>query len=135
MHPARLLALPVIVLLACGPRRLETTVMGRKTQSLVALAEKQEGRWQVSLRLPAGNWSVSAPQEPQAVEVVPGSPFATARWTVSPERWRNTDRPLLLNLCSPEGQTLEFSITYAPMGPGSMYWLSALIRSGVMLRP
>lgn len=110
-------------------------MMGRRTQSLVALAEKQEGRWQVSLQLPGGNWAVSAPQEPQAIDVVPGSPSATARWTVSPERWRNTDRPLRLNLRSPEGQTLEFTITYASMGSGAVQWLYALARSGARLRP
>ncbi len=93
--------------LACAHRTLDTTLSGRKTESMRAEAQKVESGWKVTLQLPAGEWKVQTPNEEQPVQVIPGTPYGMAQWTVAQDRW-SKDRPLDLVL---EGGGLSMPIT------------------------
>jgi hypothetical protein len=113
---------PVLLLLAgltaCGgSRRLETTLAGRPVEHLTALARKQEGRWRVELLLPVGRWRVET-AEGQDVEILPGEPRATLRWTVAPDRWAQQDRPFRFDLVGESGLRLSLAVRYPNTVPG-----------------
>jgi len=104
--------------LACsGPRRLETRLGGRSMEDLRAEARKVEGRWQVELLLPAGNWKVET-EEGQTFDMIPNEPRATLRWKVAPDRWSQQDRPLRFDLVGAGGLRLSFSVVYPNTLPG-----------------
>jgi hypothetical protein len=97
---------------ACsGPKRLETSLGGRRAESLTAEARKIDGRWQVELLLPAGHWRVET-QEGQAVQVLPGEPRSTLRWVVDSDRWSQQDRPFRFTLTGEGGLGLSMSVRY-----------------------
>ena len=102
----------MLLALACsGPRQLETRTGGRPNESLKAEARKAGDRWQVELLLPVGHWRVET-EEGQTVEVIPGEPRATLRWTVDPDRWSQQDRPFRFTLVGEGGLSLSFSVHY-----------------------
>jgi len=94
-----------------GPRQLETSLGGRRAESLKAEARKVDGRWHVELRLPAGHWRVD-PQEGQSVQVLPGEPCSTLRWEVDPDRWTQQDRPFRFTLIGDGGLSLPMAVHY-----------------------
>ena len=93
--------------LACTHRTLDTTMAGHHTENLRAEAQKVDQGWRVTLQLPAGVWRVRTPGEEQTIQVVPGTPYSVAQWTVPPDRW-NTGRPFDLML---DGGGLNIPIT------------------------
>jgi hypothetical protein len=117
-----------------GPKGLETRVDSRRTETYQAEAEKLEGRWQVSFLLPAGEWTV-LPEEEQPFLIVPGSPRATLRWTVAPERWTRQDKPFRFRLKGAAGGEMSLSVTYPPTVPGPVrFLLEVLGYSGLAFR-
>ncbi len=115
MVSARTLAIPLLALgLACGPKHLETRVDARRAETLQAECRKVEGRWEVSLRLPAGHWAVGV-DEAQPFELLPGEPRATLRWRVEAERWRQA-RPVTFTIAS-DTVRMELRVRYP--GPSS----------------
>ncbi|WP_243303359.1 hypothetical protein [Geothrix oryzisoli] len=113
---------PALLLLAglaaCGgPRRLETTLAGRRVEQLTALARKQDGRWRVELLLPVGHWRAET-AEGQDLEILPGEPRATLRWTVAPDRWAQQDRPFRFDLVGESGLRLSLAVRYPNTVPG-----------------
>jgi hypothetical protein len=104
--------------LACsGPRRLETRLGGRVLEDLHAQARQAEGRWQVELLLPSGAWKVET-AEGQAFDLIANEPRATLRWTVTPDRWSQQDRPFRFDLVGGSGLRLSFAVVYPPSLPG-----------------
>jgi hypothetical protein len=71
------------------------------------------GRWRVTLLLPAGEWNV-LPEEDQPIELVPGTPRATLRWTVTPERWSRQDKLFRFQLRGATGGVFRMSVVYPP---------------------
>lgn len=121
--------------LGCArPRGLETRLDTVRTETYRAEAEKVDGRWQVSLRLPAGDWTV-LPEEEQPFRVEPGSPRSTLRWTVAPERWARQDQPFRFRLQGAAGGEVRLSVTYPPTLSGPVrFLLEVLGRSSVAFR-
>jgi hypothetical protein len=120
--PARwtqvLVLLSLAGLAACGgPRKLETTLAGRPVEHLAAHARKQDGRWRVELLLPVGHWRVET-VEGQDLEILPGEPRATLRWTVAPDRWAQQDRPFRFDLVGASGLRLSLAVRYPNTVPG-----------------
>lgn len=114
-----------------GPRTLETRIGTHRTEYLQAQAVKAGDQWQVELTLPAGTWTV-IPGEAQAVELVPGTPRATLRWRVLPERWRHQDKPFEFTLQGEGGMALRMSVKYPNTVPGGVvFLLDVLSRSSV----
>jgi len=117
-----------------GPRVLETRLDTVRTETYQAEAEKLEGRWQVSLRLPAGDWTV-LPEEEQPFRVETGSPRATLRWMVAPGRWARQDQPFRFRLKGAAGGEVHLSVTYPPTLAGPVrFMLEVLGRSSVAFR-
>ena len=109
--------------LACsGPRPLETRLGGRSMEDLRAEALKVEGRWQVTLKLPAGRWRVET-AEGQELLLEPGEPRGTLRWKVAPDRWSQQDRPFRFDLVGEDGLRLSLSVTYPNTLPGGNFML------------
>lgn len=128
---AVLLCLPT---LACmGPRQLETAVGTRRSETMVAEAEKVDGRWRVELRLPLGHWKV-VPEEAQAVHVVPGEPRSVLVWTVAPDRWAQQDRPFRFTLVGEGGPTIAMSVRYPGTLPHAVAVLLEIIARGGAVR-
>ena len=103
-------------------RNLETRINNQPAESLRAEARKVEGRWQVSLPLPVGDWRIET-GEAQPFELLPGSPRQTLRWTVAPERWDRRDRPFTFSLKGKEGLEIPLSVKYGSLfnGPGTFF--------------
>lgn len=105
-------ALLLLAALGCtGPRALDTRIHGRAAETLQAEAVRSDGMWQVSLPLPAGTWTISAPQERQPVQVLDREGRGEARWVVAPARWRD-GAPLHLRLRDPQGTELALEVRY-----------------------
>ena len=93
--------------LGCAHKTLDTTMAGHHTENLRAEAQRVDQGWRVTLQLPAGEWKVRTPHEEQGIQVVPGTPYSVAQWTVAPDRWAK-ERPFDLVL---EGEGLNIPIT------------------------
>jgi hypothetical protein len=131
-HPTALAALLLVLGgLACtGPKHLDTTLGGRRADSLVAEARKVDGRWQVELLLPVGQWQVEV-EEAQAVQVLPGDPRATLRWVVDGDRWRQQDRPFRFTLMGAGGLRLPMAVRYPNTLPKGLAVLLEVISGRV----
>ncbi|MBI4911586.1 MAG: hypothetical protein HY823_02510 [Acidobacteria bacterium] len=118
MHKKSLVLGALLACCACqGPRTLEARIHGRAVATLAATATRRGDHWIVELPLPAGAWRAET-EESQAMEVVPGSPRGTLRWSVSPERWNHRDKPLHLKLIPETGPPLELDLKY-PYAPSA----------------
>ena len=124
----------LVCTLACtGPKVLETRINNRQTVSLTAEAVKENGRWKVSMLLPAGTWSIQT-QESQTVEIISGNPRSTARWTVSHDRWNQQDKPFQFKLLSENGVGIDIAVKYPDfLNSGSAFLLKFLASSGAHL--
>jgi hypothetical protein len=112
-----LLTLALFSLACSGPRRLETRLGGRVLDDLHAEARQVDGRWQVELLLPAGSWQVET-AEGQSFDLIANEPRATLRWTVTPDRWSQQDRPFRFDLVGGSGLGLSFAVVYPHSLPG-----------------
>ncbi len=101
------IALSLGLTLACAHRQLDTSISGHHAENLRAEAQKVEGGWRVTLQLPIGEWQVKTPNEEQRIQVIPGTPYSIAQWTVESDRWAK-DRPLDLLI---EGKGFQIPIT------------------------
>jgi len=93
------------------PRTLETRSGLHETVSLQAEAIPTEKGWDISLPLPQGTWKIE-PFEDQAFSVLPGEPASTLKWTVSPPRWENHQKPFVFELVGADGRRLPMTIRY-----------------------
>lgn len=116
------------LLIGCGPKHLDTRINKRKTVSMVAEAKKDDGLWRISLRLPAGQWKVESQEDQRfAITQEASSARQIMNWTVTPERWRQGEKPLYFNLVGENDIRLEMSVRYAEMfKEGDRTWLSLL---------
>ena len=104
-------AICLLSIVGCGMKRLETRISGHKAETYSAEAEKLNGFWQVTLRLPAGKWKVRVEGEDQLIRVIEGDPYSLARWNVTPERFNASDRPI--NVFLEDGAlTIPLQISY-----------------------
>ena len=112
---------------ACAHRPLDTSISGHHAENLRAEAQKIEGGWRVTLQLPIGEWQVKTPNEEQRIQVIPGTPYSTAQWLVTPERWAK-ERPLDL-LLEGSGMQIPISIKYQP-GPPHWVQVALIVAAG-----
>jgi len=61
-------------------------------------------------------WAETA--EGQDLEILPGEPRATLRWTVAPDRWAQQDRPFRFDLVGESGLRLSLAVRYPNTVPG-----------------
>ena len=99
---------------------------------LRAEARKVEGRWRVTLELPAGRWKVE-PKEDQAFDLRPGEPRATLHWTVAPDRWSQQDRPFRFDLVGESGLRLPFAVVYPDTLPKAAEAVLQVLRGSLPL--
>jgi hypothetical protein len=104
-------------LIACAAchRNLETRVNGRVAQTLQAEARPAQGGWEVSLPLPSGKWVASATAEGTVIRVVDQANGQEARWLVTVDRWRNSDRPFLFRLSGEGGTVFDMEVKYGQL--------------------
>jgi hypothetical protein len=61
---------PILLLTACGTRKMDVNMGGRKMESLRARAEKTGTVWTVDTELPMGRWKVTLPDDHVDARVV-----------------------------------------------------------------